>query len=82
MGFLAGIRPMDEPAEDVGFMVTQNKFRSPELNIAPRDESEVERDQTHSGQDNAVTDGKRSLPLITLTPPEFDLCIEPGLVSR
>ncbi|MCH8150480.1 MAG: polyprenyl synthetase family protein [Planctomycetes bacterium] len=49
-------------------MVTQNKFRSPELNTAPRNDSEVQRDQTHRGQANAVPDGDRSLPLITLPP--------------
>ena len=49
-------------------MVTQNKLHSPELNIAPRNDSKVQRNQTHSGQDNAVTGGDRNLPLITLPP--------------
>ena len=65
---MAGIRPTDGPAEDVVFMVTQNKLHSPECNIAPRDDSEGERDQTHSGKNNAVTGRNRNLPLITLPP--------------
>ena len=47
-------------------MVTQNKLHSPELNIATRDDSKVERDQTHNGKNNSVTDRDRSLPLISL----------------